>query len=334
MSFYAKDRVIFTWENILVIMLTFFQGFLIMYLVHWKWNKFDISLDAVVKYFASGFLLSSTLALTFELILHGLLQLMLGLLWYSFPVSSLAYNTGYGDSNDSDSNSDSSDSADDDEGDDGTNYILSPMKQYLHNHPFLAILYFSLSTYVVSALVEEICKYFGYAMLQHPDLLCPSPSQERHLLTPAPPTEFDSDTSHSEDEGPTHLDDDSPTRAYQKPTLVSQGNAITIAMVATALGFSCAENLSYLLLHNDIRERPALLLMRSLPLHPLCAALQSISVCRRRLEGKEETNVGLFLPALILHGTFEFAHRVCDFLRERRVLRGEETGNVVLVSLA
>lgn len=162
----------------------------------------------------------------------------------------------YGDSNDSGSNSGSRDSAeDDDDGtdDDVTDYILSPMKQYLHNHPFLAILYFSLSTYVVSALVEEICKYFGYAMLQHPDLLRPSPSQERHLVTPAQPTEFDSDSSHSDDEvEPTHLNYSSPTCAYQKPTLVAQGNAITIAMVATALGFSCAENLSYLLLRNEI----------------------------------------------------------------------------------
>lgn len=94
MSFYTKDRAIFTWENILVIMLTFFQAFLIMYLIHWKWNKFDLSLDAIVKYFASGFLLSSTLALTFELLLYGLLQLMLGLLWYSLQTSSVAYNSG------------------------------------------------------------------------------------------------------------------------------------------------------------------------------------------------------------------------------------------------
>ena len=41
----------FTWENLIVLLLTLGQAFFIEHIVHWKWNRFDISFDAVVKYF-------------------------------------------------------------------------------------------------------------------------------------------------------------------------------------------------------------------------------------------------------------------------------------------
>ena len=41
----------FTWENLIVLFLTFGQAFFIEYLVHWRWNLFDLSFDSVVKYF-------------------------------------------------------------------------------------------------------------------------------------------------------------------------------------------------------------------------------------------------------------------------------------------
>lgn len=41
----------FTWENLVVLLLTLGQAFFIEYLVHWRWNLFDLSFDSVIKYF-------------------------------------------------------------------------------------------------------------------------------------------------------------------------------------------------------------------------------------------------------------------------------------------
>lgn len=43
----------FTWENLIVLFLTFGQAFFIEYLVHWRWNLFDLSFDSVIKYFGT-----------------------------------------------------------------------------------------------------------------------------------------------------------------------------------------------------------------------------------------------------------------------------------------
>ena len=50
------------------------------------------------------------------------------------------------------------------------------------------------------------------------------------------------------------------------------------------------------------------LLVRSLfPIHPIAAAIQSIGVCRRDLEGDKSFGLGrIILPAVILHGTYDF----------------------------
>lgn len=57
------------------------------------------------------------------------------------------------------------------------------------------------------------------------------------------------------------------------------------------------------------------LIARSLfPIHPLAAAIQSISVCRRDLEGDKSIGTGqTILPAVLLHGSFDFALMVASF---------------------
>ena len=60
----------------------------------------------------------------------------------------------------------------------------------------------------------------------------------------------------------------------------------------------------------------ATLFMRSLfPVHPLCAAIQSIGVCQRDLEKTPSVGIGkLLLPAVFLHGTFDFSLMVLGYL--------------------
>lgn len=44
------------------------------------------------------------------------------------------------------------------------------------------------------------------------------------------------------------------------------------------------------------------------PIHPLCAAIQSIGVCRRYLERDSSIKIGrIVFPGWILHGCFDFA---------------------------
>jgi len=70
----------FTWENMIVLFLTFGQAFFIEYLVHWKWCKFDLSFDSVVKYFACGFLLTTPMAIAFEAIISTIASLLIMML--------------------------------------------------------------------------------------------------------------------------------------------------------------------------------------------------------------------------------------------------------------
>ena len=68
-----------------------------------------------------------------------------------------------------------------------------------------------------------------------------------------------------------------------------------------------------------------MLLLRScFPLHPICAAIQSIGICRRDVE-KDGTQLGqAILPAFLLHGAFDFAIMVLGVLHED-IPEGEAT---------
>jgi len=49
------------------------------------------------------------------------------------------------------------------------------------------------------------------------------------------------------------------------------------------------------------------------PVHPLCAAIQSIGICRRDLEEDKSYQLGrAILPALLLHGFFDFFAMIID----------------------
>merc|ERR1712232_115374 len=57
------------------------------------------------------------------------------------------------------------------------------------------------------------------------------------------------------------------------------------------------------------------LLARSLfPVHPLCAAIQSIGVCKRDLEGDRKIGLGrIIFPAILIHGSFDFVLMVAAY---------------------
>ena len=233
---------------------TFFQAFFILYFVHWRWNRFDLSLDAVLKYFSSGFVLCTGLAVVFEMLLSTLMGIVMNVIVLLTAVAEEAEMPTTPE--------------------EARKFQL----EFARTHLPLFCFFTFLNAFVVAAWVEETTKYFGFWMVEHPDM-----------------------------EG-------SSGRSKE-----SQGVAITVAMVATALGFACAENLLYVFVYSppSLASEVATLIARSIfPIHPLAAALQSIGVCRRDLEGKRNVGLGRILfPAILLHGSFDFVLMVMALIQ-------------------
>jgi RsiW-degrading membrane proteinase PrsW (M82 family) len=238
-----------------VLLATHAQAIFVLYLIHWKWNKLTVSVDAVIKYFASGFIFSIFMAMIVELVMMVVL----------YPVAIIVFIV----------------EAEEEAGDVPlTNWLANPdnVHEFVKHHMGqLAIVAFVFA-FVVAALVEEICKYFGFWMVETPDLTKPD-----DLVL-------------------------SGTQQHEYPTLVRRGSNITIAMVAVATGFACAENLQFVMGQAKVWDEVTLLIIRSVfPVHQLCAAIQSIGVVRRDLEGNRDFQLGrIILPAILLHGMYDF----------------------------
>jgi hypothetical protein len=317
------------------------QPLIILFFVHWLWHRLDLSLDAVVKYFASGFFICTSICILFEMLASALASILvfvasllgaLGMvLLGAIKIDEILTEGGDDDTSAAESN------------------LHSP-KGYLIA---IALLAAFLNAFLVAALVEEIGKYLCFWMVEHPDLDHETTSI---LLAPleSPGATNPEGASEGEDEEksklrlrdlnsrPTPIE---PIKA-PAPSLVSRGTAITIAMVTTALGFACAENLlcelpigsealclmdpwlsffpdliPHFLPQNSFFEDvfvyspPGLdqeistLIVRCLfPIHPLAAALQSTGVARRDIERDRSWQVGRIIwPGFILHGSFDFA---------------------------
>ena len=65
------------------------------------------------------------------------------------------------------------------------------------------------------------------------------------------------------------------------------------------------------------------LIARSIfPVHPLCAAIQSIGVCKRDLEGQPGVGLGrIIAPAILLHGSFDFVLKVAAYLEQVKKIK-------------
>jgi len=279
--------------NLIVFLCILIQAFLVLFLVHWKWNRLDLSVDAVIKFFASGFLLTTGLAMFFEMLTSTAFQIIfeiLAALWNSVDNHTL---------NEEDTTTKTT------------------------TYPILTLLYLILNAYAVAALIEELCKYFGFWMVDHPDLAIPVTAMSTiHPLNGEPvtnvltteeaplPTESSlTDTTTIT----TILSEQRERRSY-----VSLGSAITISMIAVSLGFACCENLIYVFIYarGNVNVEMTVLLMRSLfPIHPLAAAIQSIGVVKRDIEGIRQFSIGrIIFPAVILHGTFDFLLMLMAFI--------------------
>ena len=293
------------------LVMTLCQAFLILWLVHWKWHRFDISLDAVIKYFACGFLLTTGLAVFFELVetifIHIFLILAISLSGIQ-TVKSNDYSSimpsrfgGNGDVSFAKL---------------GARFLTSGFsgghgrylqdqaddasKTFAREYPVVTIIYLFINAYLMAAFVEELCKYFGFRMVEHPDFLTDEQLQEGTEAVAAAERraarenaleqeeDEDDDVAPGEDcgayeamqgdlavkvneaaEAAASAADAAVSAAVDavgarspraesnlklapapQKTLNGKGAAITVAMVAVALGFACCENLIYIFIYN------------------------------------------------------------------------------------
>jgi hypothetical protein len=321
-----------------VLILTFFQSFLILKI----WNYFlsryknpELSTDAVIKYYAAGFFLSASLALFWELMAALVVRMVVSLLLAIAGV----------------------DVATDPESDLkafalpalGNSHVLSPMiispmvdfffsandfdvragrpdyaKSFGYDHPILYIIYLIIATFGVAGFIEEMCKYYGYRMVEHPDFLSKLELEESTAIIHHQQGDRDEDELDDDEERHNGRNNGNSRAlsmvdyANQLQSIQATGAAISMAMVSVAIGFSCCENLMYIFIYagKSVPLELGVLIQRSFfPVHPILAAIQSVGVCERDVEMSKSKKLGrIILPAVIFHGMFDFLIALIDFI--------------------
>jgi hypothetical protein len=158
-------------HDMAVLCATFLQAFLVMWTVHWGWHRFDLSVDAVVKYFACGFAMCTCIAFTSELLMAGAFQLIVFRVISTLGVTEVV-DDGYGGISVQDR----------------SRRALSEDSDILFGffkaHPIAKIVYVLVSSYLVCGFIDELCKYFGFLMVDHPDFSSEKELAKAHSSLP------------------------------------------------------------------------------------------------------------------------------------------------------
>jgi RsiW-degrading membrane proteinase PrsW (M82 family) len=299
----------------------------------------ELSFDAIVKYFASGFILSTSLAIFYECILGVIVRIMVSIGLALAGVNEVVNTDGY---------QHYANTAQTMPGFSLWSYAISTskvamtpypsismiladetpdasefLKAFGYSHPIFYTLYLLLNAFVLAAFVEEMCKYFGFRMVEHPDFL-----SSRELEAATRVLYHDDDTHSTTKTKRKHLAASRVRYEKQRESLESHGAAITLAMITTAMGFTCCENLVYIFIYSDsspVAEFAVLIARTLFPVHPLAAAIQSIGVIRRNIEHPRDPTGGhgkfqlghIVFPAIVFHGGYDFFLLWIDYLETR-----------------
>jgi hypothetical protein len=300
-------------KNYIVLILTLLQSFLLLTVVYWKYRN-DVSLDALIKFFASGFCLSTTLAIFFELALGLMVRLTMAVIMTVSGIEAVEEN-GYTHSESVSENPVSGKLRNvmQDVSYGGGNY-RDYLTVYGNDHPVVYTMYLFVVSFILAAFIEETCKYFGYRMVDHPDFY--SKAEVDEALD-----------CHDNDE------EERSTISFsnQNRSLQSRRAAITVSMVAVGVGFACCENLVYVFIYGKAHytSQILMLLARSFcPVHPIAAALQSIQVCKRDLENQKLQLRSVLFPGVLFHGMFDFMLIWFDYIGSRRGSYVDEDDNI------
>ncbi len=179
----------------------------------------------------------------------------------------------------------------------------------------------------IAAMVEELCKYYAFRTVEHPDLIFLTGlnrhkrdkrsgyggstdyafSSDNNAMISRNDT-FDSEYSKRRCDSPRSYRGNSQSPNGRKKrssttrddmdesdirTLRQKAAAVTTAMISCAVGLACAENFIYVffLSGSNTQEEITMLVFRSIfPVHALCAAMQSVGVIKKFLEDPGNTN--------------------------------------------
>jgi hypothetical protein len=328
-----NPRAAFSWQDAVVLVATFLQSFLVLFCVHWIFHKSDLSLDAVIKMFAAGFLIAVPTAFFFE----GLLVNVMLSASYSLYFTCVSV---FGDS------------------------FADWVDVHWRAIWIVAELF---NAYIVAAVTEELCKYYTFRAVEHPDLifltglqrevqdetavdggLVKYPFASHQVQKLARQQSFNDDCSVSDRSHRSSRSHRSRSFSREKPrrkTLIEKTGtreseydedeldartrrqkamAITTGMISVAVGLACAENFLYVFVlggalgdnpeesrRGDFLEAWIVLFFRSIfPVHALAAAMQSINMIRKFVELDEHNGhrvgVGrIIFPAVVIHGSFD-----------------------------
>jgi RsiW-degrading membrane proteinase PrsW (M82 family) len=297
--------------SFLLLCATFLQAFLFLYIVY-AYSSRDLSLDALIKFFASGFLLTASFAVFFELAVGLTIRVTMSIIMAMSGIDVVDDNSyggtmfqalpGFGKvwlSAGMDTSSFN---------DNGTSDYRDYLHVYGREHPFVYTVYLLITAFFLAATVEELSKYFGYRMVEHPDFLSRRQLEEAAECF---------DASEDEEEA---AESQHHTHGFNQRnlTLESKGSMITVAMVAVSLGFATCENLIYVFVYTEASLGMQLLVLfaRSIfPVHPIAAAMQSIRVCERDLERRKAILLGrIITPAVLFHGGYDFCLMWIQFI--------------------
>lgn len=194
-----------------------------------------------------------------------------------------------------------------------------------------------LQAFFIAAMIEELCKYYAFRTIEHPDLIFLTGlnrdrrdkkssyggnnayafSSDNNALISRCDT-FDSDYSQRNSSSPrSHRGGSrshSPGRRRKRRTgdeiddndvrtLRQKAAAVTTAMISCAVGLACAENFIYVFFlgGSNAQEEMTMLIFRSIfPVHALCAAMQSVGVIQKFLEEPDSNSGSIGVGKIIL----------------------------------
>ncbi len=317
-----NPRAAFSWRDAVVLVATFLQSFLVLFVVHWIFHKSDLSLAAVIKLFAAGFLIAVPTAFFFEGLLINIFNLGI-----FFVYDTLASVMG------------------------------ESFSTWVDLHwRVIWMLGELVNAFTVAAVTEELCKYYSFRCVEHPDLvfltglqrdtqeedavdggLVKYPFASHKVQELSRNRSFRDDGSVSEHSHRSNRSNRSRSQNRRSEELIERTGttdaefdedeldvrtrrqkamAITTGMISVAVGLACAENFVYVFVlggavGDDPLEAWITLIFRSIfPVHALAAAMQSINMIRKFVEFDDQNGhrvgVGRILfPAVMIHGSFD-----------------------------
>jgi len=135
--------------RLVLVVATLGQSMLVLYLVHWRYHRFDLSLDAIIKLFGAGFCFATGTAVVVELLTSMIGNLVL-IITVVFEVVEDPFDIP--DANDTDPTDN-----------------LHFLQRFARQHIFTFVIFSAFNAFVVASLTEEMAKYFSFWMVEHPD---------------------------------------------------------------------------------------------------------------------------------------------------------------------